>query len=126
MTTTTFTEEETKLFKAMDIMKEIRLKIQRQAFMIEVRWHYEQMFHSKLYNGLGTTVDIKVHYHPNLPKVIIEMGKRKDAYVFDENDLVRSTEEFTRLFAGIHRELKEKFSVGLFEVDFYGKSKVVF
>lgn len=126
MTTTIFTKEEIKKYEALDIIKEIRLQIERQAFMIEVRWHYEQKFHSKLFNGLGTTVDIQVHYHANLTKVIIKMGKKEDAYVFDENDIKRSTEGFTRFFAGIHRELKEKFSIGLFEVDFYGKSKVVF
>lgn len=126
MTTTIFTPQEIKMNEALDIMKEIRLQIERQAFMIEVRWHYEEKFHSKLFNGLGTTVDIKVHYHSNLPKVLIKMGKKENAYVFDENNLARSTEGFTRIFSGIKRDLAQKFSIGLFEVNFYNKKKVVF
>ncbi len=120
------TPEEEKKFTALDIMKDIRMSILRQGFGIQNRLHYDFKFHSTLYNGLGTVMNIFVHYHTNIPKVLIKITHNNDILQFCETDYTRSTLEYEKFFTKIHSELVKKFSIGLFEVDFYEKSKKVY
>ncbi len=119
-------ETEKQQYAALDIVKDIRTSILYQGFGIQNRLHYDLRFHSILYNGVGTVINLYVYYNGNVPNVRIEITHNDKIMVFNDADYERSATEYEKFFEKIHAALIQKFSIGYFEVDFYTKKKRVY
>lgn len=109
--------EEKGQFKALKIMEDVRLAIERQGFMVDKKLHYDKKFHSTLHNGLGTTMEILVGYGEAGIEVELDLGSNNKNLT--DQDIERSKQGYSEVFEGIQNKVNSKFGPTAFTLKLY-------